>query len=254
MKTTTLKGVWAAINHYYKERRSIDIVSDPMFLKANEMFKGVIVKNKENGLGTIEHQKVIEKTDLHKLEEHFDQTLKLLQEANLFHILYYFARRGHENLKKMTKSTFDISRDQETGCLFLYQKIDKCDKNHKESDTEPSYEGSMYEIPGSSSCPVKLYLLYRAKLNPDLDELWQWPKKNRPVFLLSQLTKLAKFVTPYTNIRKLKTVSYFSRSPSMIVCGMMLLQWARTHSVTSWRISLHNSNWGSRTWTTASKQ
>ena len=60
LKTTTLKGIRAAINRFYRDRKGIDIVSDPFFLVANEMFKGVIMKNKENGLSTIDHKKVIE--------------------------------------------------------------------------------------------------------------------------------------------------------------------------------------------------
>lgn len=154
MKTSTLKGVRAAINPYYKDRRAIDIVSDPLFLEANEMFKGVLMKNKENGLGTVEHKKIMIKTDLDLIENHFSKALKngpdprLLMECNIFHIIYYFARRGRENLRKMTKQTFDIAKDPKNGCLFLYQKLDECDKNHKETDTKPSNEGRMYEIPG----------------------------------------------------------------------------------------------------------
>ncbi len=152
--------------------------------------KGVIVKNKENGLGTIEHKKIIEKHNLNRLEQYFDGSLKyganpkLLQETNLFHILYYFAWWGRENLRKISKCTFDIARDHESGCLFLFQKIDEADKNHKESDTEPSNEGRMYKIPGSTSCPVKLFLLYCTKLNPALEDLWQWPKKQVSVHKL----------------------------------------------------------------------
>ena len=77
----------------------------------------------------------------------------------------------------MSKATFDIACDHDNGCLFLYQKIDECDKNHKEGDSEPSNEGRMYEIPGSPSCPVKMFLFYRVKLNPAIDDLWQRPKK-----------------------------------------------------------------------------
>ncbi len=46
------------------------------------------------------------------------------------------------------KETFEIVRDHKSGRLFLFQKIDECDKNHKENNTEPSNEGRMYEIPG----------------------------------------------------------------------------------------------------------
>ncbi len=154
MKTTTLKAGRAALNRHFKQSRGLDIISDPAFLVANEMFKGVTVRNKQNGLGIVQHKKVIPKQDMEKLEMYFQQVVstlldaKNLQEIVMFYILYYFAKRGRENLRTISKGTFETAWDHETGCLFLFQKIDECDKKHKENDTEPSNEGRMYEVPG----------------------------------------------------------------------------------------------------------
>ncbi len=34
-----------------------------------------------------------------------------------------------------------------------------------------------FQSPGSQTCPLKAFLYYRAKLNPEVDMLWQKPKK-----------------------------------------------------------------------------
>lgn len=40
-----------------------------------------------------------------------------------------------------------------------------------------SVEGKMYET-GTTMCPFKTFFLYKSKLNPSQDSLWQRPKKN----------------------------------------------------------------------------
>ena len=46
-KNSTLKCIRAGINRYYKSNRSLDIIADPKFIQANEMFKGMSRINKE---------------------------------------------------------------------------------------------------------------------------------------------------------------------------------------------------------------
>ena len=41
--TQTLKCMRSNLNHHFKEVRNIDIISDPRFIKSNEMFKAVKV-------------------------------------------------------------------------------------------------------------------------------------------------------------------------------------------------------------------
>ncbi len=84
MKTTTLKAGRAALNRHFKQSRGVDIISDPLFMPANEMFKRVTVWNKQNGLGVVEHKKVIPKQDMQKLESYFGQVVTtLLDPKNL---------------------------------------------------------------------------------------------------------------------------------------------------------------------------
>ena len=45
----SLKCIRAALNRYFKKQRKIDIISNPRFIKTNQMFKGVTIKAKAEG-------------------------------------------------------------------------------------------------------------------------------------------------------------------------------------------------------------
>ena len=64
-----------------------------------------------------------------------------------FEIMYYLCRRGQENLRSMTKETFEVAVDS-TGKRYVYQKIDELDKNHRDLTTGAATQGRMYEQPG----------------------------------------------------------------------------------------------------------
>lgn len=150
---TTLRAIRAALNRYFKEKRGIDIISNNAFIKANQLFTRMQKINKEEGRGTIKHKEPISKPDLQKLNTYFEQNMegppnpKLLQEYVIFNIIYYTGRRGRENLRNMTKSTFEIAVDEE-GTRYLFQAIDEADKNHNEMDNDLSNQGRMYEVKG----------------------------------------------------------------------------------------------------------
>ena len=69
-----------------------------------------------------------------------------LQEILLFYIIYFTGPRGRENLKTMTKDTLKIGQNPD-GRKFIYQAIDESNKNHNETDTDPSTQACIYEIP-----------------------------------------------------------------------------------------------------------
>ena len=64
---------------------------------------------------------------------------KRLQEFVLFNIIYYCGRRGRENLRNMTKKTFEIKKDHD-GREYIVQVVKEIDKNHREEDSNPSNE------------------------------------------------------------------------------------------------------------------
>ena len=59
-------------------------------------------------------------------------------------------RRGRENLRGMTKETFKIGVDTSDNRKYIYQAVDKADKNHSYHDTTKSNDGHIYEDPGQN--------------------------------------------------------------------------------------------------------
>lgn len=153
-KTSTLKCIRAAINRYYKNSKSLDILSDPRFIRSNEMFTGVARKAKEEGRGETASRPPIEEDDMKKISAYFAEHLngppnpeKLLEMA-LFSIIYYMCRRGRQNLRKMTKDTYKIASDS-AGHKYIYQACKEHDKNHRDEDTSANNQARIYEQPGT---------------------------------------------------------------------------------------------------------
>ena len=88
------------------------------------------------------------------LRKYFTQAMagppnpKLLQTIVIFYVLYFMCRCGRENLRAITKSTFQIKVDPADGKKYIFQAIDKTDKNHSYHDTSKSNDGRIYEDPG----------------------------------------------------------------------------------------------------------
>ena len=149
-KNTSLMCIRAALNRHFKSTRSIDIIANENFIKCNEMFKGVTKKGKREGRGEVDSRPPIEPEDLQKITDYFEKSMKSppnarkLQEMMLFNVIYYGGRRGRENLRFMTKGTFEIGYDPD-GRKYIHQVIKEHDKNHKETDIQPSNEARIYE-------------------------------------------------------------------------------------------------------------
>ena len=109
--------------------------------------------------------------------EHMDpeNNVRSLQNKVQWDIRYYFARRGGEGMQQMTKKTFALKRDEETGFCYIAKVMDEETKNHKETDTA-IITGYMPEIPNNKMCPVHSYLTYVCGLSPEVDNLWQVAK------------------------------------------------------------------------------
>ena len=85
---------------------------------------------------------------MHEHEEEPDPPK--LKQCVMFYILYFFCRRGQENLHDMTKETYSIEVDV-NGKKYLKQKIDEINENHTADDQDPTNQGKMYENPGQRS-------------------------------------------------------------------------------------------------------
>ncbi len=153
-KLASIKCIRASINCYMKDNRNIDIIADPRFVKANQMFKAVTVKTKKQGKAVTISKRVISSEDMQKLAEYFQNDYeenpdpKLLQENVIFNILYFFVCCGHENLPNMKQYWFAIKTDPQSRMRYVEQVQDELDKNHSPQDTKMTNEGRMYETAG----------------------------------------------------------------------------------------------------------
>ena len=155
----TLKCIQAGLNRYFKKNRNIDIISDPRFIMANEVFKSVAVDAKKKGMGVVKSTKPISQPDLIKIGDYFKHPHitkpepKILQQSVLFFIIYYFFHRGGENLYNMEKDWFKLVVDPD-GSMYVIQEKDEKDKNHGIQDTTKANDGKMYAIPGNYICII----------------------------------------------------------------------------------------------------
>ena len=81
-----------------------------------------------------------------------------LQDKAFIDIMLYFANRGRENLQNMKITDFVVQKN-EHGQQYIIHR-DALTKTRRENNNE-GYSGHMYEIPGSSKCPVASFLALR---------------------------------------------------------------------------------------------
>ena len=104
----SMKCLRAGINRYMKAEKNLDIIENEKFVTANEMFRGVNKRKRVQGKGSTKPTPVISEADLQKINEYFLQDFmnnpnpRKLQQCLLFYIIYFFCRRGRENLYTMT--------------------------------------------------------------------------------------------------------------------------------------------------------
>ena len=80
-------------------------------------------------------------------------------------------------MAQMTKDTFAIKKDEETGREYVFKKEDEMNKNNRENNKIVS-SGVMPAKPGDQLCPVLSFKLYLSKLNSNCSRLWQRPRNS----------------------------------------------------------------------------
>ena len=156
----TLKCIRSGLNRYFRQHRGIDIAKNPMFVRANEMLKAVQVDAKKKGQGVKNSTPPISEIDLERIAEYFCHDHislpdpRRLQQNIIFYIIYFFCRRGRENLYTMTTSTYKYQVHPD-GTEYFIQDKDEMDKNHGIDDDIPANQGKMYGTNGE-----KIALIY----------------------------------------------------------------------------------------------
>ena len=149
----SLKCLRAGLNRYFRKEKGIDITADSQFVKANEMFEAVKVDSKKKGRGVRVSYPPITNIDLERIAEYFCHDhvtvpdARRLQQNMIFYIIYFFCRRGRENLYNMTRDTFKLVVEPD-GVEYFIQNIDEMDKNHGADDKDKTNEGKMYATYG----------------------------------------------------------------------------------------------------------
>ena len=70
-KNTTMRTIRAALARHFREKLSIDIITNECFLHTNQIFKGIQKINKQKGLGKIDSKTPLIEMDLEKLLNYF---------------------------------------------------------------------------------------------------------------------------------------------------------------------------------------
>ena len=246
-KVSSMENIRYSLNRYVQGLNSnIDIIKDPEFRDCNVSFRAAVQELKREGKGDTQHHPALTEKDL-KTIYNSDILQPItpcrLQNKVQFDIRFYFFRRGAENMHSMSKNTFVLKVDSNTGKQYVYKAIDELTKNHREGDKESS-SGYMPENPCDPLCPVKSFKLYLSKLHPTCDKLWQRPRDS---FLENETSwycnvpvgqkTLSAFMT---NICKALNISKYTNH-SIRATGATLLSRSRFNNAQIMAVTGHKS-------------
>ena len=111
-KVNSLNAIRSGLQRYFLEIGNFDIINDEYFRESNVCFQNILAVVKSSGKGQIDHYPEVEPEDLNLLYSSFDiDSPTGLMEKVWLDIMVFFIRRGRENLRAMTKTTFSISAD-----------------------------------------------------------------------------------------------------------------------------------------------
>lgn len=152
-KANSLESIRHGINRYLKSppfNKRSDIIKDSAFTDSNTCFKAVLAETKRVGKGDVEHYPIISESDIQKLYTSMHLSINtpqgLLNKVQ-FDVRMFFCRRGNENMHGMTKNTFQVFTNENTGRKYIKKVVDELTKNDR-FDKESS-SGIMPEVQGT---------------------------------------------------------------------------------------------------------
>ena len=176
--TKSVHGLRYGIRKHFQSLKGIDITNNEQFVQSKRVFKAMLVKLKKEGKGVVKHKDPISKEYMTRILSFLDlNSPQGLQDKVFIDIMMYFANRGRENLRNMKITDFVIQKNEQ-GLQYVIH-CDVLTKTRRENNSE-GYSGHMYEIPGSSNCPVASFLALKDVLNPAQVCMWQRPKSQAP--------------------------------------------------------------------------
>jgi len=144
-KSSSLSTMRQSLRRVISEKRNMDILNHPDFAKSNKAFSNYILELKQNGKGLVNHHEDINKSDITLIIQNLDTSNPdHLQKLVWFYVMYFFARRGGENLHDLKKDFFKIHINDVNKKYLKPQ--DELIKNHRSTENSNSHsKGSMYE-------------------------------------------------------------------------------------------------------------
>ena len=181
-KKSSMLAIRSGLNRHLKtppHSKQFDIITDPAFVSANNVFKAMLKKIQSEGKGSIVHKDPIPKEDLQRLYDHptvFNPNIPQgLVNKTFFEILLYFCRRGRENLRDLKPENFGISTDPD-GRKYVHKVLSEQTKNHQGTSNDSEGSGARMYATGTAMCPVASFEKYLNKLHPACPALFQHPK------------------------------------------------------------------------------
>ncbi|KAJ8020255.1 hypothetical protein HOLleu_39803 [Holothuria leucospilota] len=135
-----------------------------LFKESNKRYKALLVKLKGQRKGTVKHKNPVSKEYMGKILDSPDITISEgLQNRVFTYIMIYFANRGREYLRIMSISDFAVQKNEQN--LRYIIRHDSLTNRDVKMRMRLIAAGRMYEIPGSSRCPVTSFLALKEVLN-----------------------------------------------------------------------------------------
>ena len=161
------------LQRHFLNFKNVDILNHSDFANSSRVFKCFSATLKQKGKGVVKHKEAITPEDMMTIQDSFDlNDPQGLQDKVFIDVMLFFCNRGRENLREMTRDSFEIG--EENGKTYITLK-DTLTKNNRENEFEKSQGGIMTET-GGQRCPVASFQRYMDKLNPDCQWFWQKPK------------------------------------------------------------------------------
>ena len=183
MTPASLTCLRASLHRYLTEpplNRCINIITDSMFIAANNMFNSKQKLFRKSHNSKPKHKPTIEDGDLQKMRTYFSSNLmrpEVNQEMTWFNLCYYFGRRGREGWRDMSKETFAVRVD-DMDKRYIAQVETESTKNHQSENQDSSDYSDIRVYEQQFLCPVASFEKHLKQLNDKCDALGNVQKQN----------------------------------------------------------------------------
>lgn len=177
-------GLRAGLNRYINEppvSRSWNLIQDPEFRSANNVFKGVVKEIRRAGRDKTAHHPPISPEDQRILK--YSASLSPDNPKGLLNKVWYdiqlhFGRRGKEGNRDLKPDSFMLRSDK-NGAKYFTMTLNDETKNLEDPPerNRRKRKGAMFEERGNALCPVASLEKYLSKIPPDAKALYLQPRR-----------------------------------------------------------------------------